>query len=138
MQFFFFIFSFLLVFFICFFTISSFFISSFSSLLSVSVSSHPFTCPNQLQICRSSLATVTSCQGQYGVVPCSHLRAVSVAYLSINGIIWDIPVFRGKHRLSFEIYLLLFESRLRKLLWVFLCNCINPQEEYYLLGCDAV
>jgi hypothetical protein len=37
----------------------------------------------------------------------------------------EIPMLRGKNRLSHDIDMLLFEGPLRKVLWVFLCNCIN-------------
>jgi hypothetical protein len=50
------------------------------------------------------------------------------AYMSIDGIRWDVPVFRGKNRLLLEIYRLLFEGHLRKVSWLLLCECINPQE----------
>jgi hypothetical protein len=62
--------------------------------------------------------------------------------MSIDGIMWDVPVFRGKNRLYLEIYLL-FEGHLRKVSWLFLCDCINPQEilqfvaDHLVMGLDS-
>jgi hypothetical protein len=39
----------------------------------------------------------------------------------------DILMFIGKNGLSHEIHLLLFRSNLKKVFWVFLCNCIYYQ-----------
>jgi hypothetical protein len=52
------------------------------------------------------------------------LLLISIAFLPVDGIRYDLPMYRGNNGLSYDILTMVFVGYLRKILWVFLSSTL--------------